>query len=234
MKRSVVIFIFMFFAIAMGFAQSGRQLRPMYRLDGGDFRNTGWFFGPGMTYTIPGAKNDDAVLFQQLDDTIDTLLIGSSEPKGKIGAYFEVGKFHFFKNPVLLDYMDFGLHYKMLRGAEDFSGTWFSEEGPIIEFQNERYFNRHQVGAFFNAYKIVQTTDNTFLQFGLGANLDYAVSQKRTSSIEGVPLTPVEKNFYGQFHAKIGFGYKAERGVFIVPSIETPILTAFPFDDGKS
>ena len=165
MKKLASISVFMLFAIAMGFAQSGRQLRPMYRLDGGDYRNTGWFFGPGMTYTIPGANNDDAILFQQIDDTVDTLLIGSSSAKGKIGAYLEVGKFHFFKNPVLLDYIDYGLHYKMLRGAEDFNGTWYSEDGPVADFQNERYFNRQQVGAFFNAYKIVQTTDYTFLQF---------------------------------------------------------------------
>jgi len=41
-------------------------------------------------------------------------------------------------------------------------------------------------------------------------------------------------NLQGQLHAKVGFGFKPESGVMIIPSIETPILNIQPFEDGKS
>lgn len=232
MLRLSTILLFLF-AFAMASAQSGRQLRPLYRLDGGKFQNKGWFIGPGATYTLP-AKHDNQTTRTVVEgNTLDTLFTGAFDAGGQIGAYLEVGRFHFFKNPILVHYIDYGIHYKMLRGKEDFTGTMLLDTDTALTLNST--FNRHHAGAFFNAYYVHQLTDHTFLQAGIGLNLDYAVSEKINAPEPRTQL--IEKNadtFTGQLHAKIGFGYKAESGVFLVPSIETPILTVYPLDDGKS
>ena len=50
-----------------------------------------------------------------------------------------------------------------------------------------------------------------------------------TGMVQAFPGT-----FLAQLHYRFGFGFKVRSGLFIVPSIETPILTVVPFDDGKS
>ena len=241
MKKCLLLLV-LFFTFAMGYAQNGRQLRPLYRLDGGDFQNKGWFFGPGMTYTIPAQADNPVLRARLVNENLDTLFVGDFDPSGAIGAYLEVGRFHFFKNPIFIHYIDYGIHYKMLRASESFSGQMLVTDStsiPITEnlasVEIDSYFNRHQFGAFFNAYHITQITDRSFIQLGLGANLDYALFKKiETPEPRTYFLEKNAEDFGAQLHAKLGFGFKAESGVFIVPSIETPILSLFPFDDGKS
>lgn len=240
--KKYFLFSALLFAFAMGHAQSGRQLRPLYRLEGGDYQNKGWFFGPGMTYTIPAQPDNPVLRSRIVNDNVDTLFTGNFDPAGAIGAYIEVGRFHFFKNPIFVHYIDYGIHYKMLRGREAFAGQMLvadSTAQPITEslapVSVDSYFNRHQFGAFFNAYHVSQITDRSFIQVGLGANLDYALFKKIEAPEPRTYFLENNTNDFGaQLHAKIGFGFKAESGVFIVPSIETPILSLVEFDDGKS
>ena len=227
---AILLFICLF---TMASAQSGRQLRPLYRLDGGKFQNVGWFIGPGATCTIPAKHDNQTTRTVAEGNDLDTLFTGEFDARGQIGAYLEAGRFHFFKNPIFIHYIDYGIHYKMSRGKEDFNGSMLLDKDTTFSLISS--FNRHNAGVFFNAYHIHQLSDYTFLQAGLGVNLDYAVSEKLVAPEPRIHFMEQNANpVIGQLHAKIGFGYKAESGILLVPNIETPVLTVYPLDDGKS
>ncbi len=234
MKKYIFLFIFIGLnALAMN-AQRGKQLSPLLNLNSGNYQNKGWLFTPGLTYTIPKAHEDFSFRVDNNEGVLDTLYSGSFDAQGKIGAYFGIGRFHFFKRNTFVDYIDYGLAYKMVRGAETFEGR-MRQDSLMLETVNEGYFNRHNASVFFNAYKITQLSDYTFLQAGLGLNADYAVVEKYEP--EGLRTYHFDQRadpFQFQANASLGFGYKAERGVLLVASVETPILNFVPFYDGKS
>lgn len=214
-------------------AQTGRQLRPLYQL-GSKYSNKAWHFAPGVTYMIPARHEDMEKRVLNTENGPDTLYHGSFNAKGKIGLYLEGGWAHFFDNPVLAHYIDYGFHYKMLRGAETFTGLTKVDQG-MLAVSNSGKFSQHFLGGFFHVNRIMQLTDWTFIQASLGANVEYAVINKIAFDgvVGGLDQTFADR-FQGQFNARIGFGYKAESGVFIIPTIETPILNVQPFYDGKS
>ena len=234
MKRIVLLLSLVLFFLADAQAQRGKQLSPLLNLNSGAYQNKGWLFAPGLTYTIPRAHDDFSYRVDNNEGVLDTLYSGSFDASGKIGAYFGIGRFHFFKRNTFVDYIDYGLAYKMLRGEETFEGM-MRQENTLVPTSNTAYFNRHNASLFFNAYKIGQLSDYTWIQGGLGLNADYAVAEKyETTGIRTFLLEEQADPFQFQAHASLGFGYKAERGVLLVASVETPILNFVPLYDGKS
>ncbi|MGC6532511.1 MAG: hypothetical protein ACON34_05865 [Flavobacteriales bacterium] len=215
-------------------AQSGRQLRPLYNLDGGRYLHKGWHFAPGLTYMIPtaaGRFNDR--LRTETEGQTDTLYIGDFSAAGSLGVYLEVGR-HWFIDYYLLDYIDAGIGFKQLRGRENFTGSVLTDTG-LMEVDNRGEFKFNRITGFVNFSNIVQLTDNTFIQNSAGANLDYRLGGGVT--YEGPTtgmLQAFPPDFTADIHWKFGFGWRPEWGVLIIPSIETPILTLAKFDDGKS
>ena len=230
--RNLILLFTVLISVA-SFAQSGRQNRPLYQL-GSKYNGNGWHFAPGVTYMIPNTEENSQSLLVPGDQGTDSLYYGDFTAKGKLGAYLEFGGQHFVARPVLFHYFDYGVHFKLFRGSEDFEGRAMVDSS-MLNVSNQGNFSQGFVGGYFNINHIAQLSDNTFLQFSLGANVDYKVINR--FEFEGVAGNiPVinANNLQGQLHAKVGFGFKPESGVMIIPSIETPILNIQPFEDGKS
>lgn len=164
----------------------------------------------------------------------DTLYTGVFDQSGKIGLHLELGRHHFVDHLYLLDNIDYGLGFKMLRGAETFEGR-VKTDSALVAISNEGTFGESFVTGFVNLGNIYQISDNTFLHNSLGLNLDYRVINKRemTGLTNGM-IQSFPPNFLAQFHYRLGFGFKMSASWFIVPSAETPVLTLVKFDDGKS
>lgn len=216
-------------------AQRGTQRRPIY-LEGTAYQNKGWFISPGMTYMLPEERNQNLTMFTEVGDALDTLYSGDFKRAGKIGAYLEAGRHHFITNRILLNHIDYGVHFKMLRGRESFSGISAAGAGAgYVPVVNDAKFSESFVGAFFNASNIIQLSNNKWIQNSLGVNVDYRVISRRVS--EGNPYANTWQfpdPLLAQLHYKIGFGWRPEPGIFIMPMLETPILTAYPWDGLKA
>jgi hypothetical protein len=231
MKNTVLIG-FLLFGVLMASAQEGRQYSSIYTP--GTFRNRGWFFAPGLTYMLPSKFNRSETRLQNTEQLNDTLFSGEFKQGGKIGIYAEVGRHYFLKDLYLIHHLDFGIHVKNLRGTEDYTGR-VRVDSVMMSTENTGYFGEVFGGAFFNVSNITQLSDKTWIQNSIGVNADYRFISNRdykgptTGMIQEFPNA-----FLGQLHYKLGFGWRPENGVYIVPSIETPILTLFPMDDGKS
>lgn len=228
-----LILIFALLLSVSSFAQSGRQNRPLYQL-GSKYNGNGWHFAPGVTYMMPNTLSKNESLLIPGDQGTDSLFYGDFSAKGKLGAYLEFGGQHFVDRPILFHYFDYGVHFKLFRGTEEFDGRILADSS-MLNVSNKGKFSQGFAGAYFNLNHILQLTDRSFLQFSLGANVDYKVINR--FDFEGIAGNiPVinANNLQAQFHAKVGFGFKPESAVMIIPSIETPILNVSPFEDGKS
>lgn len=225
--------LFIFLALSLlASAQHGKQLNPIY-IEGTAYQSSGWFIGPGITYMLPLDRHESLTMFKDSGDGSDTLYSGDFSRAGKIGLYLEAGRHRFLNDYGLINHIDYGIHFKMLRGRENFSGI--SNAGPgMIPVESNSKFSNSFVGAFFNASNITQISNRFWIQNSLGANADFRII---TRHIAGQPFG-ADWNFasplLGQMHYKLGFGWKPEPGFFIITSIETPILNVYPWDAGLS
>ncbi len=221
------------FALTGGWAQTERQHRPLYVI-GNKYHNGGWHFAPGITFMAPAqaVRTETRSLAGNPEPT--TLYKGQFDARGRLGFYLEVGKQYFYERPLLVHYLDFGLHFKQLRGAEQFTGEVLHEQS-MLAIENNGSFSDGFIGAYLNVNHIVQLTDHSFIQLGLGVNADYRLFEQRGFEGHRIHFNhEFAEPFQGQVHARVGFGFKPEQGLLIIPSLETPILNVVPLYDGKS
>lgn len=133
-------------------------------------------------------------------------------PASRTGLYLEVGRYKLFEYYSVFRYMDYGLCYKGLRGKER---------------QNDLKFGDHFISGYFNLNNTVNIGKYAYWGNTLGINADYAI-------IRNIDQPTIPKAFQTAIHYKISFGYKATKRLVIIPAVETPILTLYPFYYGAS
>jgi hypothetical protein len=231
MKKLPFILIALLLSIT-AFSQKGKQLSKLYGEN--SYQKRGWFFAPGVTF-MPGVSGDRfETLRGEGELANDTLYSGRFNPSSRIGFYAEGGRHKFVEDLYLIHHFDYGIHYKMLRGKEEYAGL-VNANGSLVETNNSAKFSEHFVGAFFNASNIIQVADNIWLNNSLGLNFDYRIiSNRKISGIyDAIPQSFPDPALL-QLHYKFGLGFKVGSGLYAMPTVETPILTLFPDFDGKS
>lgn len=210
------------------YAQLRKNRGDVFPLDR-ELRKGGLLIAPGLTYTLAGSKSENSIT------EVDTTYNYKADPSGKLGFMLHLGWFHSFENPQLIDYIDFGLSYKYFSGAEKYNSQVSVNSFPPTEFESNNTFKDHNLGVFFNATNTYNYTANAFISNSLGANFDYIFIENRNRS-NSYPIQ--EEEFQNlstaQLHYKIGFGFRVSKKLLIVPSVETPILSVYQFDNGKS
>ncbi len=170
----------------------------------GIYSMSGWFFSPGPTYMWP---NKIKWLGGQENPNFN--------PRGRIGLYLEFGRYNIFpEGGAFFNYMDYSLAYKRLSGSETQDG-------------DKKIFRKNYLLGNFNINNIFQLSDRTFLQNSLGANLDFKLWERSDPGADN-------KRLLFSLHYKFGFGLKLTKTLFIIPSIETPILNIREWDGGRS
>ncbi len=198
------------------------------------YKNSGWFVGPGLTYTLTRSSNPQ----ETIAGGVDTAYLATFDPNGKIGAYLEFGRYHSLTYWGPFKYLDYSIAGKWLRGNETFVGEMFNtaDQTSLQAAAGEGNFSDIFVLVNFNLNNVIPITDRSFVQNSIGVNGDYRLV-KSTSYDGGFSgLTQSEpSNIIGQLHYKLGYGIQPRNKDFvIIPSIETPILNAYKFEDGKS
>ncbi len=227
-----ILILFLLGIIQTAQAQYGRQLTPIY-VDGTSYQNKGWFVSPGITYMLPEDRNEKRTEYMQRQDQLDTLYDGNFKRKGRVGLYLEVGRHHFLTASPIINHLDYGIHFKMLRGRENFEGTTFLPPTPT-PVVDQSLFSESFAGGFFNASNIWQVTDHHWIQNSIGLNAEYRVISKRQMEVPFGASHTFPNAFIAQAHYKLGFGWRPEPGIYILTMLETPIITAYPWENGKS
>lgn len=205
-----------------------------------DYNLYGIQFQLGATATMNGRRDD------RYD--VDGVFRGEylHDPKARVGAYAEIGMFHFpkkfpklkigKKRIVLVSYYDWGLGFKYFRGAEqitanfeDASGAYIGSEDRTFAFNNGNVYGRFSLhkNQYFKPKKRKEKL-NFFLDHSLGLNFDYRVLANSDDYTDWYGVMEQNQQYYRPFHAQLhyglGFGFSPRRGMFIIPGVRLPIL----------
>ncbi|HRH69805.1 MAG TPA: hypothetical protein PLB89_09890 [Flavobacteriales bacterium] len=246
MIRALILLLFLGTALP-GLTQGlMERKRPEIIPLNGQARRIGFYFAPGITYTLSRFRSEEEEVFRGGD----TSFTATYDPKGRIGPYFEVGLSWYTRDPVIVDYLDLGIAYKGLRGAESFSGTYTLSD-TVLPMFGDGSFTDNRLTLHFNANKFIPTWQYQFVQFTLGVNADLLQSASEDYTADGqsyngsqLPYTPGYRvlngsesasttDLWGQVHFKLGYGFKVTGKLLIIPAVETPVFSFVPEDDGR-
>lgn len=213
-----------------GMAQRGLmdRKRPEIIPTDGKMRRGGLYVAPGITYTLTRFKDEEETVF----DSGDSSYTATYDPGGRIGLYLEAGWFHASRDPWIVDYWDFGLAYKQLKGTENSTGLLVRGDSSAA-LAGAGSFNAQYLTAHVNANKFIQTGDYQFVQLSLGANADYSIGSAHDHTGDPVIDQHVfPPDLIAQVHVKAGYGFKVSRRLLLIPAIETPVFSVVPEDQG--
>lgn len=194
----------------------------------GQAKRLGWFVGPGVTWTHTRLKNEEEEVFR--NDSARYL--ATYDPSGKLGLYLEGGVAWFTRDPVIVDYLDLGIAYKNLRGAESLESSLLRGDSSSA-YAAEGDFAERFLTLAFNANKFIQTGDYQFVQLSLGANADYRIGSSYSHT--GDPVLnqhAFPPDLIAQLHFKLGYGFKLTGRMLLIPALETPVFSMVPEDQG--
>ncbi len=224
----IIIFIQSVTVAQSMYRKKNRDIFPTY----GNYERKGWIISPMFTYTFRPIKNAT----EQLPVNDAQYYDMEYNAVGRIGLGIEAGRFYVLDNSPLISYIDFTLGFKNLRGVERFTANLVDSNVPTSTVvSGDGVFGQNFVSFSFNAHKINQVSDMSFIQNSLGINADYRISDNFTYNNRGLPIELSATNpLFAQIHYRFGMGFKIAPNVIIVPSIETPILKLYEFDDFRS
>ncbi len=228
MRKILFILSFCLPLLATAQMQRGSDIFPNY----GNYERKGWLVNPALTYTLKPFKDSQQRIFAASDSVYDV----SFNAKGKLGVGLEIGRFYAIDNSRLISYVDFSLGIKILRGAESFEAV-LDEPDRSESFirSGDGIFSQNYATASFNATNARPINKKLSLHNTLGINGDYRLTDLYEYYNHGFPLTlNVPERFVFQAHYKLGFGYMISDNVMLIPSVETPVLTFYEYDDLKS
>jgi hypothetical protein len=227
----ILLFALMLLSIHVE-SQVGRQKRDLYYESA--YQPRGWFFAPGLTWMWPndGSRTDTRI--SNREQLNDTLYSGVFRAGGRPGLYLEAGRHRFVENYFFIQHMDFGAHFKMLRGKEDFEGV-VKDANQLLPVSNKGRFSESFAGLFVNVSNVMQLSDRSWVHHSFGLNAEYRIlsNRKYEGPSGGMPHV-FPGSFQGQLHYKLAIGWKADPGLYVLMALETPVLNIYPFDDGKS
>ncbi len=217
---------------AMAFSQQHlRKNRDVFPTQG-NLERKGWIFSPALTFMAPPYKQAS----ERLSLGTDTIYDINYRAAGKIGIGIEVGRFHEIDASRLITFVDFAVGFKALRGTETFRAMLDDPDRSTPYFHDgEGVFTGHYLTASFNATNIKQFSDHSFMTNAFGINADYKVGENVFYNRSALPINQMmAPDLLFQLHYKIGFGFRVSPKFLVVPSLETPILTLYEFDQMKS
>jgi hypothetical protein len=209
-----------------------RLQKPLFNWVTGDYSRHGiqLSFGPNYTFTRISAIEET---FAIGDSTVRC----SQEPKGRLGAFVELGMVHITKRPrKYIHYFDWGIAYKHIGGREITRSDYYDDRDTLVgSFDGEGEFYNGHLSGRFSVHNVFQINPVTFLDNALGINFDYSFLG-RNQDYDGYHL-PQTQDFVGQFqgqlHYDFGFGFKPRDGFFVIPGFQVPLLTAYEWRNGN-
>lgn len=227
--RFLIVFIpFLISTVAQAQYQKQEDIFPRF----GEYEKKGWIFKPSVTQTVGGFKNPVDRLWVASDSVYDI----NYNTKGKTALGLEVGRFYAIENSRLISFVDFSLGVKLLQGAEEFEAT-LDDPDRITPYtlSGGGIFQHTYATASFAATNAKPLSRKVFLRNTLGVNGDFRVQDKRDYNTRGMPMQQeYPTRFIFQAHYKIGIGITLSKNMILIPSVETPIVTFYEYDDMKS
>ena len=208
-------------------AQYTRQKRDVFPVFG-DFKRSGWLIAPGLTYSLGNFKNDTKVFNYPSDSAFSI----DFNPSGEFGVSIDLGRFYAPQNAGLFQLIEVALSFKLLRGKELFDAKSF---GNAQEIKGTSVFTQGFASGIVHFNNLKQLNDHSFILNGIGVNIDYNLIDNIAYNHYGLSF-PISQpsTLLAQLNYQLGYGFKVQKNLLIMPTIETPILNIWDFENGKS
>ena len=207
MRFGIVLLTFIAFCGCAYSQFHKKKNRPLVELDG-TYKMSHFYISPGLTFMLPNEM-----------ERIGGIKNDSIDPRGRLAYLLEFGGYKIFNGGGnIFNYMDYGISYKKLSGSE-----------VVNPSENKTIFKKRYLSFNYNINNIYQINDTRFLQTSLGANLDFMLFEKQPE-----PGPSNTDPLLMSFHLKIGYGLKFQNRLFIIPTLESPILNLKQWESGKS
>jgi hypothetical protein len=207
-----------------------RQWLPLYA-SGGAHHMRGWFVAPGVTYMLPTRFN----FTNKISESAEGALAATYDPGGRFAPYLGVGRFHLLENMIFPQRFEYGLAYKRLSGFENMTLRVLDVDNNVMgESGSTNSFKDNFLVAHAAMSQYMRVGQNSYFIHTLGLNFDWMFIGKREAAFGSPGVSDTAPFLVFQGFYRLGYGYKLESGVFLEPSIETPILNILPFESGRS
>lgn len=224
--KQLIILGFFLCHIAITHAQVNRKTFPLSR----EFKKSGFSISPLATVSF-GNKSDQSTFSNEAAFEWEHVQVG----RGTWNAGVELGWFKTFEGYQVGDYFEAAISYRR------FSGVHYLEETntkvptgqtllPFREYENSwRY---ETVTAAVRIIDIAFQKPNNFLTWGIGVNYDYLIASRFDADYPQGFLannqTPFDNKHAVRAHFQVGYGFKMSKHLFLIPTLETPLLTILP------
>ena len=176
-----------------------------------EYKASGWILSPGVSKLY--FNNSSSIT-----DNINTIDYRFT-PNSKFGLYGEIGRYKIFKFGGFFKYLDYGLAYKQFSGSEKVDGS----DGTEVQHT----FTDQHITGHFNLNNIIELRNPFFIQNSFGFSLNYAFANSRTVGLN-IGETFPDPGF-AQLHYKLGLGIFAGKKLLVIPGVELPLMSAYPF-----
>lgn len=191
------------------------------------YAQKGWYFTPGLTHTIGIDYSERTNLGG------DTIRIQREVPDGRLGAFLQVGRFHALDSRWITA-LDYGLDIRWFRGLHQREvETRLGADNPEWVYSTgSGHFSDLWLGLTGNATFARHITNDIFIWHSAGVNVNYAAWRELTYAGDyngTVDFSPPV--FSAQLHYKLGIGFRVGRGWYVMPTIESPMLGIYAWND---
>ncbi len=193
------------------YVTQGDRGKAIYSHSRSHYRPFGWHANVGLTYLVGNNSNNE---------------VFDISPSFSIpGYYLEGGLAHLFRRyHKVFHYIDYGLGIKHYSGAEKYTDSL----GESIRGN----FNFGSIFGRFGIHSVWQLSEWNWIDQSIGFNIDYRIYGGKIDENYASPATQdFQERLVGQLHYSIGWGYKPREGLYFIPTLQTPILTALTFRD---
>ncbi len=241
MKWTTLVLIL--FVANVSFGQ--RDLTPSKKRDAFGSRDLRSLRNFGLQFQVGGTSYLTRLNNPQIDVTNSTSGFRGNythDPFGKLGAFAEIGLFHFPKKrsslsmklkTVLVSYFDYGLGFKYFRGGEnidanfiDAGGNQLGDSTAVYNFSHGNVYGRFSIHKNIH-FKRHREKTNFFLDNSLGLNVDYRVLTTSDDYLWYDAMMQEQaytKPLQIQLHYSLGFGFRLKRGSYLIPFVRLPIV----------
>ncbi len=218
--RVLFVITFLFSGIT-SFAQMAKDVFPLSR----QYKKSGFYISP--LATISFGNNKEGVFNQAADTSYEYEVTG----RGKWAYGLELGWFQTFDNALLFDFIEGGIGYRLFQGAAEHEGELKVLNNAIANVKSDNEFKAHTLVATLRAVKARQLGKKSFFTYALGANFNYLFSKSydRGESYPNSYETFLNESSL-QIHVQVGVGFKVSDKLLLIPTLETPLVTAYPTD----
>ena len=174
------------------------------------FKPGGWLFGAGLTGMMSLRVHEHNIG----DNGTPLTTQGGKLPF----VTAEIGRYYNFKPFLTFSYFNYGLAYKGLLADEHFTVSGSD--------RNHRTLG-HFASAYFDINSVISISSMHFIQNSLGVNVDYGIANESNDYPAGLTSESMT-DLAAQLNYKLGFGFKADTDLMIIPYFQVNLFNFFP------